>query len=56
MAAINLFKTPKQGAFVAAERPARQFVTLKPPALAPVISPSTGGLALGGQAVFGGIF
>ena len=54
MAAINLFKSPKQGTFVASEpRRPRGAVALAPPAIAPLVGSSGG---VGGQAVFSGSF
>jgi len=52
MAAINLFKGPKQGAFVASEPRPRGGFALAPPTIAPLVT----GHSFGGQAVFSGSF
>ncbi|MDP1828426.1 MAG: hypothetical protein Q8L48_34480 [Archangium sp.] len=54
MAAINLFKSPKQGTFVASEPRRPGAFALAPPTIAPVVNMASGGF--GGQAVLRGSF
>jgi hypothetical protein len=57
MAVINIFKTPRFGTMLTVGDPVkRQGVAFAPPSIAPVLNPSSGGLAGAQLSLFRGIF
>jgi hypothetical protein len=49
MASINIFKQPRPGMMTLGDPVNRQGIAFRPPTIAPIVSPNSGGLALGAQ-------